>query len=293
MNTEKSKEKFSEDDFEWWVFENKTHNEILETFRTESEKRIWCKYFLNDNPFYPSNLNSKCRIGYVPFDNCIQNRFYYIDKSRDPEMVAAGGIVTQINWDYDINTLPQGWQGSVRTAYFDNLDRENEPNTLVALLAFTPNRYRGRGLSKIILSKMCSFAKEKGYCYFLVPALPPSQFELNYSKLSMKEISQLKRSDGSYYDFWLRLHAQKGAELIGYCETSHRFIYSINDFSKYVSSTPIEHTGEHLVQLDNDKNSGVNGNKMWETVFVDRERDFVTFNWGCIWMRYDINRILI
>jgi hypothetical protein len=279
------------DNFEWWVIEGKTHLEILELFRLEYSKRPWCRYFLNDNPMYPGNLNSKCRIGYVPFDNCIQDHLYYIDKSRNTEMIASGGIVTHISWDFDSNSLPKGWQGTVRRSFYDNKDPNKKPNTLVALLAFTPNRYRGKGFSRLMLSKMCAHAKSKGYRFFIVPALPPSQFEKDKVQLSMTEISNVKREDGKYYDYWLRLHAQKGAKITGFCDTSHRFILNLKDFSQYVSSTPIKNTGEHVIQLDRDKSLGINNKSMWEKVYGDIKRDFVTFNWGCVWMKYEIDKL--
>ena len=273
--------------FTWWTLERKTHAEILAILRSESEKRPWCRYFLSDPPQYPANLNSRCRIGYVPFENCIQDRFYYIDTSRTPEMVAAGGIVTQIHWDSDLLHLPEGWQGVVRQSYYDSR-RKKEPNTLVALLAFTPKRYRGQGLSGLMLSKMCAHAQSKGYRSFLVPALPPSQFEKDKVHYSMKEISELRRDDGNYYDYWIRLHSRKKAEVVGYCDTSHRFIFTVRDFSEYVSSMPITSTGEHTVCMDNDTMLGTNSRNIWQKVYADIERDFVTFNWGCVWMRYTI-----
>jgi len=288
--TGRMKNSFDKENFEWWELEGKTHGEILEKFRSECERRPWCQYFLDDHPLYPGNLNSKCRIGYVPFNNCLQDRFYYIDKSRSPEMIAAGGFVTQIFWDYDLHNLPDGWQGVVRQSFNDTMAGKT-PNTLVALLVFTPNRYRGKGLARLVLTKMCTHAKSKGYRYLLVPALPPSQFERDKVELSMEEISKIKRSDGSYYDFWLRLHSQKGAEIIGFCETSHRFVLNLKDYNQYVSSTRIESTGDHIVNFDNDKMLGINSRNMWEKIYADIKRDFVTFNWGCVWMRYAIDEL--
>ncbi len=97
-----------------------------------------------------------------------------------------------------------------------------------------------------MLSKMMDQAKEKKYQYLLVPALPPSQFEKENISMSMEELAGLKQKDGQFYDYWVRLHTRKGAEVIGYCDDSHRFVFNLEDFSRYVSSTPINSTGEHV-----------------------------------------------
>jgi len=278
------------DDLEWWTIEQKTHDEIVEILKSYSETKPWVNYFIQDYPMYPGSLSSVCRIGFVPFKDCIQDRYYLIDKTRKFESVAAGGIVTQINWDHRKDPLPDGWQGSVRKSFLDA--REGlEPNTMVALLAFTLSRYRKGGLSERVLSKMCVTGQERGYKYMLLPALPPSQFEENNVRLKMDEIIDLKRDDGKYYDYWLRIHTRKGAEIIGSCETSHRFIFSLKDFSEYVSSDPVETTGEHVIRMDKDLVLGNNSKNMWQLVYADIERSFVTFDWGCVWARYDLEKL--
>jgi len=274
------------DKYDWWILKQKTHNEILDIFRNESIERPWCGFFLNDSPYFPGNLNSKCRIGNVPFDKCIQDRFYYIDKSRKPEILAAGAITTQFFWNFEHSSLPNGWQGAVKQSFNDS-QKKIESNTQVALLAFTTQRYRKRGLSSLILSKMIEMTRENNYKYLLVPALPPSQFEKEYMGLSMEELSYLKRDDGQYYDYWVRLHSRKGAKIIGFSDSSHRFIYDLSDFRKYVSSAKINTTGEHVVCLDRDIILNPKNTPMWQKIHVDVERDLVSFDWGCIWVKYD------
>lgn len=275
----------------WWMIEKKTHAEILEVLSKEVKERPWAAYFLRDYPLNPGNLNSVCRIGYVPYERCIQDRYFYIDRSRNPEILAAGGISTQICWDYNPETLPAGWQGTVRQSYMDSISRERTPNTQVALLAFTLPRFREMGMSGKVLTKMCLNAQKRKYRYFIVPALPPTQFKKEYARTSMKEIASLRRDDGEFLDYWIRLHTKKGATIIGDCEHSHRFIFSLEDFSKYVSSDPIEATGEHLVRMDRDQVLGPNNKNMWQVVYADVERSFVTFDWGCIWVQYDLEKL--
>lgn len=275
------------DGLEWWEIPQKTHREALEILRAEARKRPWCGYFLGDPPLDPGNLNSKCRIGHVPFDDCVQDRFYLVDRSRQPEILASGGYVTQIAWDGRPDSLPAGWQGSVLRSYED-ARAGRAPDTLVALLAFTPQRFRGRGLSSVVLSRMKERAAERGFRSFIVPALPPSQFERDKAGLSMEEIAALRREDGEEFDYWIRTHRKLGARVIGFCDSSHRFIYGLRDFQSSVSSTPIAASGEQLILLDKAAALGPNAKDMWRVAYADLERDFVTFDWGCVWIEYGL-----
>jgi hypothetical protein len=278
-------------DLEWWIIEQKTHSEIIELLRSESKERPWAKFFLYDNPLSPGNLNSTCRLEFVPFDRCVQDRLYLVDRSRNPEILAGCGITTQIYWDFNPDNLPDGWQGAVRQGYFDAKENHRLPNTQVALLAFTTQRFRGQGLSDKILSKMCSTAQSRGYRYLIVPALPPTQFQKEYVQSPIEDIADLKGKDGQYLDYWIRLHSRKGAKIIGSCAHSHRFAFSLNDFSKNVSSDTIDSTGEHIVRLDRDSMLGPNNKNMWQLVYADRERSFVVFDWKCVWVQYDLEAL--
>lgn len=277
--------------FYWWIIEDKTPFELLDIFESHKESRPWVQYFMNELPMYPGKLDSVCRIGYVPFSHCKQNRFYYLDKSREIETLAAGGICSEIYWDGEAESLPEGWQGSVRQAYFDSKDGSVKRNTVVGLLAFTLSRYRKRGFSGKIINKMCSHGQLKGYDYCIIPTLPPTQFEQAFVDRSIEEIARLKREDDNYYDYWLRLHTRKGAKIIGTSNQSHRFALSLKDFAKYVSSDKIIASGEQIVRLNMDKSLGRNGQNMWQNVYADIERDLVTFNWGCIWVKYDLKEL--
>lgn len=276
---------------EWWVIEQKTHLEILEVLKGHSKARPWVTYFLHDHPLSPGNLNSICRLEFVPYDRCVQDRYFYVDRSKTPEILAAGGITTQIYWDFNPDNLPAGWQGAVRQSYTDTNSTHRTPNTQVALLAFTTQRFREQGLSGQMLSKMCSTAQKRGYRYFIVPALPPTQFKKEYVRTSIEDISNLKRNDGQFFDYWLRLHTRKGAKIIAHCPRSHRFAFSLNDFSTYVSSDPIDSSGEHLVRLDKDPTLGPNNKNMWQLIYADIERSFVLFDWGCVWVQYDLQSL--
>lgn len=278
-------------DFEWWIIEQKTHLDIIELLQTQLKERPWCRYFLHENPLSPGNLNSTCRLEFVPFDRCVQDRFFYVNRSKNPEILAGSGITTQIFWDSNPESLPGGWQGAVRQSYIDSNTNNRRPNTQVALLVFTTKRFRGRGLSGLILSKMCITAKKRGYRYLIVPALPPTQFQKEYAKFSIEEIINLKRTDNQYLDYWIRLHTKMGADIIGHCAKSHRFAFTLEDFNKNVSSDSINSTGEHLLRLDRDSSLGPNKKNMWQLVYADVERSFVLFDWKCVWVQYDLYKL--
>ena len=274
-------------DFEWWLFERKTHGDIIKSLIAESESRPWCSVIAKDPPMMPGNLNSRCRLRFVPFDRCLQDRFYYIDGTGELEIVAAGGITTQFSWDGRDETIPGGWEESVQRAYLDQIEN-SEANTLVALLAFTSPRFRGQGLAGLVIDKMVEIAKTRNFSSLVVPALPPSQFEKDKIDVPMKRLSTLRHEDGSAYDYWIRLHEKKGARVIGGSDSSHRFAMTISDFNDNVSSTQLTESGDFIVTMDKDLVLGANGKNMHQRVFVDSDRDLVSFDWGCVWMKYDV-----
>lgn len=274
--------------FEWWILERKTFGEISGILNQESDRRPWCQVIVNDPPMMPGNLNSRCRIRYVPFDRCLQDRIYYLDRSRQLETVVAGGIMTQIQWDGQTDTVPGGWEEAVQRAYTDQIE-ERDSNTLVALLAFTSPRFRGRGMAGTVIDKMIEIARARNFKSFILPLLPPSQFESDKIDVPMKELQTITRDDGLPYDYWIRLHKKKGATILNSSDYSHRFVMTLSDFHKNVSSAPIETSGDSVVMMDRDRVLGSNGKKMHQRIFADIERDIVSFNWGCVWMKYDLN----
>lgn len=283
-------------DFQLWTIARKTNPEILAILRQSITERPWAAYFCKESPLavMPGDLNTRCRLEPVPFDHCLLDRFFLVERDADGgrESLAGAAISTHLHWDGDARTLPAGWQGAVRQSYLDSITRDRAPNTVVPLLVFTPGRYKGKGIAGRLVDEMCKSGQKQGFQYAILPTLPPLQFQKEHVATAMTELARLEREDGLPADYWVRLHLRKGAEVIGYDDRSHRFALSTGDFSAHVSSDPVRTTGYHVVRLDKDVSLGINRHNMWQQVYADIERDIVTFDWGCIWVRYDLRSLL-
>ena len=85
----------------------------------------------------------------------------------------------------------------------------------------------------------------------------------------------MRREDGKPLDYWLRLHVELGAEVLGTCETSHQHAMNLRDFHE-MFGRGFDTSGYHLVEDHGE----------WFRVYVDLDREFVLMNQGCAWVRY-------
>jgi hypothetical protein len=107
----------------------------------------------------------------------------------------------------------------------------------------------------------------------------------------MTELASLQRPDGQPLDHWVRVHVKKGAEIIGCCDHSHRFALSLKDFQAHISSAPLSRSGYHVIETDRDVVLRLSKEAAWQRVYADMERQIVSFDWGCVWVRYDLKRL--
>ena len=283
-----------ENGFSMWVIGRKRNPEILSILRDSRDEHPWAAYLFHQSSptlISPNVPNSKCRLEPVPFDDCIIDRFFYVYRDSSQEHLAGGGITTRICWDGRPETLPPGWQGAVKSSFLDSRASDRPVNTLVPLLAFTASRFRRQNASSAVLNAMCRSGQEQGFRYAIIPALPPLQFTREYAGIAMEELAKLRRQDGQPLDHWIRVHLKKGAEIIGYCEHSHRFALSLNDFRANISSTPILQSGYHVVESDRDVVLRLSRETAWQRIYADLEREIVSFDWGCVWVRYDLEKL--
>jgi hypothetical protein len=280
-------------DFSMWVIARKPNPEILKILSEQIDEHPWAAYFCHQLPtvISPNSMNSRCRREAIPFDQCIIDRFFYLNRDAGQERLAGGGVTTRIHWDGEPQTLPAGWEGTIKCSYRDSMSADRRVNTLVGLLAFTTARFRRQNASGAVLNAMCKSGQEEGLRYTIIPALPPLQFTREYAGISMKELAALKREDGQPLDHWVRVHVKKGADVIGYCDQSHSFALSLSDFRKHISSAPITTSGYHVVETDRDVVLRLSRERGWQRVYADLERETVSFDWGCVWVRYDLDKL--
>jgi hypothetical protein len=267
------------------------HRDLVDQFREEARDRPWLAYFCETedaSKIRVGSLNSPCRLEPVPFEDCPVDRFFFTTGDGASEELIGSGLTMSIFWNGLAEGLPPGgWQGVVRQCAKDAA-RGKRCNTLVGMQLFTVSRYRKGGLSSRFLGEMLALAGRLQHRYLIIPALTPIQFAREYVERPYEELAGLKRDDGLPVDHWARLHVRKGAEILGHCSTSHRFALSVADFNRHLTTHKITSSGYHVVPLDKDISFGVDARNTWQRVHADLDRGVVTFNWGCVWVRYDL-----
>jgi hypothetical protein len=281
-------------EFDTWVVSNFRHRDQLPYLRGHLSEKPWLVLFCGESPseFRCGSLTSPFRLRPIPFDDCYVDRFFFIDTGNSRELLGSA-ITMRIKWDGSIDDLPGGWEDTVRRCYKDCGDPGGKGcNTIVGMLVFTLSHVRNKGLSTLFLDEMAGLGRGCGYDHMLVPALAPIQFERVFAGKPFAELASMRRDDGLPSDYWVRLHVRKGARILGYSAESHRFAMSTGDFHTYISSDPVDKSGSHVVRLNRDMSFGREATDIWQQVYADVEHDVVFFNWGCVWVQYDLQQYL-
>jgi len=172
--------------------------------------------------------------------------------------------------------LPGGWQGVVRASYLHSHVEHKKPDTLIGLFIFVEDGFRQQGWANNVILEMRSIAQEKGLRALIIPLRPPQRYKKEYASMPMAEFAALNREDGHPVDHWIRLHTRLGASILQASEKSHQHAMPLQDFHDQFSQVELPDSGEALIERNGE----------WYKVYVDRERDFVLINQGCVWVRH-------
>jgi GNAT superfamily N-acetyltransferase len=124
----------------------------------------------------------------------------------DADRIVAEGNTVPVRWDGE----PQ--PGGVDWAMRQRFDEGGEPTTLCAVQVMVHPEARGRGLSRLLLQRMASLAREHGLDALIAPVRPTLKHL--YPLIPMEPYIEWRRDDGELFDPWLRIHAELGAEIL-------------------------------------------------------------------------------
>lgn len=112
-----------------------------------------------------------------------------------------------LHWDGTVGDLPEGIDGAIERGF----DKGN-PNTLCALLIAIPRVRQRTGMSAVALAAMADLAKERGFGSLIAPVRPSAK--ALYPLVPIARYATWKRSDGSLFDPWMRVHERAGASVL-------------------------------------------------------------------------------
>ena len=118
------------------------------------------------------------------------------------------------------------------------------PNMLCAIQVAIHPRYRGSGLSTVLLQEMRKIAAAHGFGRLIAP-VRPSEKAL-HPKVPMEEYIRWVRPDGMPADAWLRVHVRAGASIIKVAPRSMEISGSLQEWRSW-TNLPFDTDGEVLV----------------------------------------------
>jgi GNAT superfamily N-acetyltransferase len=178
------------------------------------------------------------------------------------------------------NSIPVRWTGGDRLpgGVDDSLERGlargEEPDVACALVAVIDERYRGQGLSSLLLEGMRHAARGAGLTAVVAPVRPT--WKERYPLTPLERYMCWQRLDGSPFDPWIRVHDRLGALILGVAPQSLDIRGTIAEWEDWTEMAFPE-TGDYIVP------------GALVPVAIDRDRDEGRYVEPNVWMRHPVS----
>ena len=157
----------------------------------------------------------------------------------DSEYVGVGNSAP-IYWNGNIDDLPSGFDGAVKTIIEDN----EKPNTLCGLSAIISKNHLGKRISFTIIETFKELARSQGYSNLILPIRPTLKSQ--YPSISMSNYITWER-DNLPFDPWLRVHIKLGGQILKVANSSMIVKGTVSDWQKW-TGLYFGETSKYIVQ---------------------------------------------
>ena len=197
------------------------------------------------------------------------SQFLLLLVNSDDDLIGAGVTIPAV-WSGNIEELPR----DIEAIIVNGLKAINRSqNTLMAIAALVDERYRGEKLSAEILKQMKNLAKHLGIKNLLVPVRPT--WKTRYPIQSIESYANWRRTDGLYYDPWLRTHQRLGAKYLKCVDSTLEVKGTIEDWQTWTGMVFPE-SGQYVIEgalqpitIDVESNLGIyHDPNVWMQHFV-------------------------
>lgn len=226
------------------------------------EQNTWQDYILQDyaNVKYWEQL-------YLSFPNF---QFFLLDGE---ELVGCGNCVPLHLKDASLTNLPDtGWNWALSQA-FDDKASGCLPNILSALQIAINPKYRGKGISELLVKTMKEIAIEHEFKQFVLPVRPNMKHK--YPLIDIDEYMKWKNDDGLPYDAWIRVHARNGAQILKSCRKSMYVSGTIAEWEQW-TGYDLKSSGQYLFP------------SALTPIEVDIKKDIAIYSEPNVWMYYKL-----
>jgi GNAT superfamily N-acetyltransferase len=178
----------------------------------------------------------------------------------------------QVKIDLSARDLPDdGYRFSIHDAAI-----RSPKNCLSLVEASVDPRFRGRGLSRHLISRAKREARAMGFTTMIAPVRPTLKSQS--PDVPFADHCRRKRADGRLFDPWLRAHVESGAVIQNICNNSVRVRATLAKWREW--------TGLDLVTPGSQDLSGALAPMM-----VDLDAGIGTYVEANVWVRYELNGI--
>lgn len=183
------------------------------------------------------------------------------------ELLAEGHTVP-CWWDGSDAGLSDGVDQTLQAA-FERFDAGGAVNTLCAMAAEIPPRFRGRGLARVLLEAMSAIAEQSGLRHLIAPVRP--SMKDRYPITAIDRYVTWRREDGQLFDPWMRVHEALGARIGPTLPRSLRITGTVAEWEAW-TGLAFPDSGEYVFPLG------------LAPVAIDRDADVGTYWEPNVWM---------
>ena len=127
---------------------------------------------------------------------------------HDGELVAEAHAIP-VPWDGTREGIPSGWDEG-----FEAGMAMDEPATALMAIAISVSpSHQGRRLSSAMIQTFTDNAREAGLTAGVIAPVRPTWKE-RYPLIPIERYAAWRRSDGTHFDPWLRIHERVGGEIV-------------------------------------------------------------------------------
>lgn len=206
-------------------------NYVKEINRMTSD--LWPEFMLHDpvsNAHWGKLFNVFSEFQFCLFDN---------------DTLAGACNCIPFHWHKSLECLPEeGWDWVLKKGFIDKAD-SIKPNSLAGLQVVIAEKYRGKGISSLIVSEMKSIAQNHGLKYVIIPVRPT--LKNMYPLIPIDKYISWVRPDGLPFDPWIRTHVRLGGKIIKACHKSMYIPGTIQEWESWAGMS-FPDSGDYIVK---------------------------------------------